>query len=805
LQYAGKLELHLGEPAGPPEGDPYISELAAFYRSSSPQQRAGLLKAHQRINEGHQLYLRSQYAAALGDYTQARQVFARLRDQGEALLADLLIGYCHIQNGEIAQSLSRLESLVRECRENGYLWLLGQSSFSLAMVQDRLAEHSKALANTSEALQISEKLSDGYNIQRSLAQIADQYRKLGNYELSTLYLNRCLEQISAAWPGDRQMWRNCDQLTQVLNAKRLNAAAAAYASEALRIALELNDPTFIYVSYVHLALIRSKRGDYDEAIHLAQLGVNAAPDDGCKAYAALQLGHVRSQAGDWPQALEAYDQSLKYTESKEAEAPADHQAAPAKMNNLPALRYDAHKGRLFCLFAQGEDGPAQEELAQTLALLEKHRENILEEQNRNTFFNVEQSVYDAAINFEYARLADNPAVFDYSEESRARSLLNIITAAQAQAVKAGDEPPDNRPPISHPLRLAEVQQWLPEQTQLVEYAALDDKLLICLVSKSEFSVKAVPIRLSELTDKVLNFRRSLLRHNTDPSAAAQELYHLLIQPIELSPEKGRQLCIVPDKVLNHLPFAALVSPDSNRYLIEDYQLTVAPGASIYMARSERMRKAADRDQERLLAVGDPTFDSTLPALPSTRQQVEKIAELYSSRAVLTGDDATEAAVKREMQRSDVIHLASHYVVYEGNPMNSRLLLAQEPGGHRAPGSSTGFLQADEVYSLKLRRAPLVILSACQSGVEHYYNGEGMIGMSRVFIAAGAPVVVASLWPVDVFATDELMVNFHRHRKLERLSAAEALTRAQRDMLSDSAKRHPYYWAGFAAIGGHSDF
>ncbi|MFL6214354.1 MAG: CHAT domain-containing protein [Blastocatellia bacterium] len=807
LQYVGKLELHLGAEAGQPKGDPYVSELAASYRSSSPQQRAGLLSAHQRINEGHQLYLNNQYGAALGHYTQARQDFARLGDRGEALLADLLISYCHIQDGEIAQSRSQLEQLVGECREKGYLWLLGQSSFSLAMVQDRLAEHSQALINTSQALEISEKISDGYNIQRSLAQIADQYRKLGNYELATSYLNRCLEQVSAAWPGDRQMWRNCDQLTQVFNAKRLNAAAAAYASEALRLALEMKDPTFTYISYVHLALLHSKQEDYAGAIHLAQLGVDAAPDDSCRAYAALQLGHVRSQAGDWQQALYAYDQSIKYIDLKEAEAAAhsDHAAWSAKTNNLPALRYDAHKGRLFCLFAQGEAGPAQEELARTLELLEKHRENILEEQNRNTFFNVEQSVYDAAINFEYARRADNPAVFDYSEESRARSLLEMITIAQAQAVQAKGEPQDSRPLISHPLRLAEVQPWLPEQTQLIEYVVLNDKLLICRVSKSAFSVKAVPIRLSDLTDKVLNFRRSLLRHTSEPLVEAQELYNLLIKPIELSPENGRQLCIVPDKILNNLPFAALASPDSGSYLIEDYDLTVDPSATIYLVCSERTGHTTDRDHERLLAVGDPTFDSTLPALPSTRQQVEKIAELYPSKAVLTGDDARAVTVKREMETSDVIHLASHYVVYEGNPMNSRLLLAQEPGDRGASDRSAGFLQADEVYGLKLRRAPLVILSACQSGVEHYYNGEGMIGMSRVFIAAGAPVVVASLWPVDVFATDDLMISFHRHRKLEGLSASEALKSAQQDMLRNPAKRHPYYWAGFTVIGGHPGF
>jgi CHAT domain-containing protein len=266
---------------------------------------------------------------------------------------------------------------------------------------------------------------------------------------------------------------------------------------------------------------------------------------------------------------------------------------------------------------------------------------------------------------------------------------------------------------------------------------------------------------------------------------------------------------VPDKVLNNLPFAALVSPASGSYLVEDYQLTVAPSATIYLSCSEWRNHTTDRSHERLLAVGDPTFDSTefssFPRLPSTRQQVNKIAELYPSPSVLTDSSAREEVVKREMQEADVIHLASHYVVYEGDPMNSRLLLAQEPPDRSKSDRSAGFLRADEVYALNLRHAPVVILAACESGVENYYNGEGMIGMSRVFIAAGAQVVVASLWQVDAYATDTLMVDFHRHRKFEGRSTSEALRLAQLDMLSSPLKKHPYYWAGFTTIGGQTDF
>jgi CHAT domain-containing protein/Flp pilus assembly protein TadD len=797
LQYAGGLELNQGNDTTRHSRDPYLSELGEFYGSLSTQQQASAAQAHRLMNEGNKLYRAARYDEALGNYSQAKETFARIRNQGEAILAKLLIGYCHIQKGEMDRSRPLFEQIIEECRERGYVWLLAQSSFSLAMVQDRSAEYSKALENTRQALRISKEMSDAYNTQKSLAQIADQYRKLGNYELATSYLNRCLEQINVAWPGSRQMWRNCDQLMQVLTARRLNAAAATYADEALRLALETNDSSIVYVSYIHSALLRSKQQNYTEAIRLAQLGLNAAPDGISSAYASLQLGHLRRQMGDLRQALSDYDRSINDIDSIKpvAVVDTDDDAGHAKTDRLPALRYDAHKGKLFCFFAQGDDISAQEELKLTLELLERNRGSIREEKNRNTFFNVEQTVYDAAIAFEQSRRSDNPSVFNYSEESRARSLLDMISLTRNARV----------------MRLDEVQPRLPDQTLLIEYIVLDNKLLICVVSKSEFVVKEVQVTLSELTDKVLNFRRSILRHTTEPLAEAQELYDLLIKPLNLSTENRNKICIVPDKVLNNLPFAALISPASGGYLVEDYVLTVSPSATIFLACSERTYQRVGTDQERLFAVGDPSFDRSafpqLPALPTTRQQVEKIAKLYHYRPslVLTGDDAREELVKRKMEEADVIHLASHYVVYEGDPMNSRLLLAQEPRGRSESDTSAGFLQADEVYGLKLRHAPLVILSACESGVEHYYNGEGMIGMSRVFIAAGAPVVVASLWKVDAYATDDLMVNFHKHRKLEGLSTSEALRFAQKDMLKSTSKNHPYYWAGFTAIGGQTYF
>lgn len=807
LRYVGELEQALGGEPGQHSGDPFVSELADFYSLVSSHRCIALSEAYKRISDGNALNRAGRCGDALGRYGEAREILYREGDRWQALVADYLIGSCRIQTGEADESLPPFQQLISTCQAKGYFFLLAQSLYSLGMVQDRRERHSDALESTKRALQISERIGDIFNTQRSLSQIADQYRKLGNYESATTYVTRCLEQARVEWPRSRQMCRNCRQLVQLLAARRLNDAAGDYAEEALRLALEIHDPSFAAVSYEDFAILSWKR-DHAKALELAQAGFAAAVNQpGQFAYACVQLGNLYKQAGDPSQAMRYYQQCIEYINAQEnTRAYKSTQPSLPGADRLPAMLYDAHKGKLFCLLKVGDDNAVEEQLKTTLDLLDTYRQGILEEQNRNTFFNLEQTVYDAAVDFEFSRRGREEDAFEYSEESRARSLLDLI---------------DNTSDSARSLR--EVRQELPDQTQLIEYVALEDKLLICLVSKSEFKIRQSPIGLDKLTDKVLRFRSSILaapgpvpeaEELAQIQSQARELYQLLIEPIALSPENGRKICFVPDKILNSLPFAALASPHSGSYLIEDYDVTLAPSATVYLICSSRGGHTTDMGHEHLLGVGNPSFDrlgsSGLSSIQSTEAQVKEIAKLYPSGSplVLTGPDARKSLVREEMANADVIHLATHYKVYPGRPMNSRLLLTQARDSNNLDDSA-GFLQADEVYALKLQqRAPVVVLSACDSGVEYYYNGEGMIGMSRVFIAAGAPVVVASLWQVATNATGELMVRFHQHRKRDQKPTAEALALAQRDMLTGAFGddyRHPYYWAGFAAIGGETTF
>ena len=191
----------------------------------------------------------------------------------------------------------------------------------------------------------------------------------------------------------------------------------------------------------------------------------------------------------------------------------------------------------------------------------------------------------------------------------------------------------------------------------------------------------------------------------------------------------------------------------------------------------------------------------LADMPSAKRESEEIARLYNAPSLFTEERALKSRVVTEMERADVVHLAQHAVVNEHSPLRSKLVFAND---RSSEGADT--LEIDEIYKLRLPQTRLVVLSACQSGAGRYYDGEGMIGISRPFIAKGVPLVVASLWPVDSGATAALMTNFHKNRQ-SGLSTADALAAAQQAMLhgSDSRYRHPFFWAPFVTVGGYAQF
>jgi CHAT domain-containing protein len=340
----------------------------------------------------------------------------------------------------------------------------------------------------------------------------------------------------------------------------------------------------------------------------------------------------------------------------------------------------------------------------------------------------------------------------------------------------------------------------------VEYAALPDRLIIWVVSRRKFRAVQQKIGADELRREIESFRQLVGRAPTakapDYQPAARRLYEMLIAPVAATLERRKLLCLAPDGPLYELPFAALLRPDNGASLLDEYTLTLSPGASLFVLCAESGSRLAG-GPERLLAVGNPSFDRSkyprLPELPDAEKEVAAIAALYPQAPALTRRQATKARVISEMSRANVIHLAAHSEVDQRSPMRTKIILAFDETAARAGDEAGDNLQASEIYRMKLARARLVVLSACSTASGLITRGEGAMTLARAFIAAGAPTVVASLWKVDSAATADLMIDLHRRRAGGRIDGSAALNKSQQ-WLRENGFQHPYYWAAFISFG-----
>ena len=153
--------------------------------------------------------------------------------------------------------------------------------------------------------------------------------------------------------------------------------------------------------------------------------------------------------------------------------------------------------------------------------------------------------------------------------------------------------------------------------------------------------------------------------------------------------------------------------------------------------------------------------------------------------------ASENLFKDQAARSNIMHLATHSIVDNNNPMNSYIMFATDD-----EGTEDGLLHTYELLGMQLN-ADLVTLSACNTGVGKYFEGEGMVSLATGFNIAGVDNVVMSLWPVPDYTTAEIMESFYYHMN-EGMEISSALRQAKLDFLenNDSNLHHPYYWAGF---------
>jgi CHAT domain-containing protein len=357
------------------------------------------------------------------------------------------------------------------------------------------------------------------------------------------------------------------------------------------------------------------------------------------------------------------------------------------------------------------------------------------------------------------------------------------------------------------------QNTIPSRGLVLEYLVDTERTLVLVAGHrddGEVFVEAVRLAVGrkELEQQV-NELVGVVSGN-DPGFAkhARSLYDLLLAPVRHYFVGVDRLCIVPDDILWNVPFQALLAADGQP-LAASIASFLAP--SLGMVAAAGAADAESSTGSRLLALGNPTLANAaarvraqqrgidLGPLPEAEREVHDIARLYGRQSdVWVKDAASEDRFKAAAPRYGVLHVASHGLIDDANPMFSALVLAASRGRSADGQSDDGLLEAREIADLQLS-ARLAVLSACDTGRGHIGNGEGLVGLAWAFLASGVPQLVVSKWKTDSEATAELMVLFHRELLAGR-SAAEALRQAERALAQRPQFAHPYYWAAFAVVG-----
>lgn len=797
LSYLAGLELSRS-------GDHYSSALVLQYERTVPKLRPVLSAARQHLKRGYDLFTQSKFTEAVGEYRDAKQEYERAGDTIETAFVDYLLAHCYIFLPATEKARLIFERLASIYARSEYRWLLAQSLYGLAHISADSSMYSKALDYSARALAKFEQAGDLNGILKCLTQLADFNQALNQNIKSFGYLNRGLSLEGDARSDPMQRWGMLVGMALSLGSLQLNAAALFYQEEALIVAIEMGRPLIIARSHGYVGSAFAAMKMYPQAVGEAtkafDIGRSIREGTGgveIMANASQQLGDIHRQASDCAKAVEDYDTSIEYYGRL----------------GLDYYGYLSHKGKLLCFMNTLADRAVSDELQTVFRLSENYRAKITAESQRNSFFDMEQSVFDLAINYESARMKDQIGAFQYSEDSRARSLLDAVhESAEARRKSYGPDP--GLSAVTKAKSLNSIREMMPRGAQILQYAVLEDKLLMWIVNESGIHQEEVPIGVRALTEKVRAYLETInklpIGDGADSPDQAQDLYRILIAPAEPFLDKSKFLCLVPDKILHFLPYSALISPTTSRYLIEDYNLGGAPSSSIFVDLSSAAQRKSGRFDERLLSVGNPHFDRAafdLVDLPSSAREAQAISSFYKKSRVFLRDEARKSIIKDEMGKADVVHFAMHYVLNSQSEMLSGFPLTPERVTPNNSENSNGLLQSSEIYGMSLSRTRLVVLSACRTAIEQEYRGEGPVGAARPFLVAGVPTVVASLWSVDSGASAELMINFHRHRIREGLPVTEALRKAQVEMARGQSLlyRHPYYWAPFLTIGGQSPY
>jgi tetratricopeptide (TPR) repeat protein len=771
-----------------------------------------------------------------GHYEEAnyyyQQALANFREVGNragegATLTN--IGGMYRSQGRYEESLTMYERALAIYREVGDRAGEGTILTNIGMVYYSQGRYEEALALYEQALAIHREVDNRAGEGGTLTNIGLVYDHQGRYEEALALYEQALalHREMGARPVEGTIRNNLGGV--YADQGRYEEALALY-EQALAIHREVGDRAGEGGTLTNLGGVYADQGRYEEALALYEQALTIYREVGDRAGEGTiltNIGRVYKEQERYEETIDYYQQAMDIFEAVRATAGSEEgragfiaQHAPLytqstnlfhQLNQEEAAFFTSERGRARTFLDSLATGEVQ--------LSDNAAANLLAQEQEA--YTQRQAVRDALAQARALNPPDPVLVADL--EAQLVEAEQAYATVQAKIEARHDQLADLVPGRSqNVLGVPKVQTLLDEQTTLLAYYVLDEQTLVFLITPDNFEVIELDVSQEELTNKVNRFRKLVDLKDTDTTReAAQELHQMLIAPLSppLSPPQGgteggiSRLMIIPHNVLHYLPFAALLDLETEQFLLERYSLVTLPSASalpFIQENSSHPPAGSEPAGGFALVIGNPTtgdFDATvsltveregLGALPFAEEEAKAIAALYGVEPLL-GKAATEGAVRERVAEAGIVHLAAHGYYNPVAPLSSLIALAPDDPSTGSGQATTydGWLTVGEVYGLDLSQTDLVVLSACQTQLGELSAGDELVGLTRAFIFAGTPTVVASLWNVDDEATSLLMERFYTHLK-EGISKAEAMRQAQLETMAEYPD--PYYWAAFVMSG-----
>ena len=700
--------------------------------------------------------------------------------------------------GDFESAIAAYQEVIRLAGESGADALMAYARLNIGVLLEYAERSEQAVRHQEEALAVFESLADARGLLLAALGLSTSYTSLKDYEKAERYAQRALD----ASREQNDLANEARALITLGNAQVLSGdadAARANFALALEQATVVESPELRFAALLGHGDYHDRRGEYERAIEYYESGLEVAEN------VRGSLFSDEERAGFLAQKRFAYEHIVHMLGKLHAEHPergfdgrAFQVAERAKARSFLDLIAESVSG-----IREGVDPE-----------LLKRQTEVIEE-----IAEVQRQIHAAAA-------AGAP------EAAPLRARLDDLDEAYRELRRELrlENPAYSQLKYPEPATLQQVQSDLVSpNTVLLQYALGDSSSSLWVVTAETARMHELPNR-SVLQEQIELLRFALQAPDTSSmgifAEAAHELYRLLIQPAEALVAAADQLIIVPDGALYYVPFEALltdpVAADTTDYaalpyLIRRSAVSYGPSASVLLQLADAGLRDGDRSLD-LLAFGDPVFSAGenqddaratseaadaltragLERLPHTGTEVRSIAALFQQDRVdaFLREDAVEERIKADnaLLGYRYIHFATHGLIDERRPDFSSIVLTQT-----GDGTEDGYLQAAEIFNLRMN-PELVVLSACETGLGKLVEGEGLVGLTRAFMYAGAPSIAVSLWRVADESTSHLMQRFYEGLAAPDAVKSAALQGAKLQLIEGDKFSHPFHWAPFILIG-----